>query len=319
MCVICYKARGKKLPSDETIRNMWATNPDGAGVMWKRSDGLVDFRKGFMKLDDFLDFVKQNHDLLEGTECAMHFRIGTHGGNTPGNTHPFIVSMDEEDKHSLVGSGQELVLMHNGILPCTPRRKDLSDTAELALRAGGYEPPVAFLRSVDDMIGSNKVVLFNKDGDAEFFGGKWQVGEDGLLYSNLNHEGFSRRWMGFGGVYDWDAYGDGRIVGVAKPTAPDKSEKKKKGDKKGKDEEDIEWLTAWDVELPPCLNLGLTDTEDLAREVVQEVALEVWGSDLMTEEEWSCFFATYADVLEDRFFELWDDERKPAGVASAGQ
>ena len=44
MCIIAAKPAGTKMPSRDTIRTMWAGNPDGAGVMYAQ-DGKVRTRR----------------------------------------------------------------------------------------------------------------------------------------------------------------------------------------------------------------------------------------------------------------------------------
>lgn len=90
MCIIAAKPAGVKMPSRDTIRTMWAGNPDGAGVMYAQ-DGKVRIDKGFMKLSDLeahLDKLERSLDLT-ATGVVLHFRITTHGGTCPENCHPF--------------------------------------------------------------------------------------------------------------------------------------------------------------------------------------------------------------------------------------
>lgn len=303
MCVICYKKREQKLPTEDKIRAMWTSNPDGAGIMWKTDKG-VNFDKGFMHLSEFLDFVKKHEKKLAGAEVAMHFRIGTHGGNTPGNTHPFIVDSDA-DPHVLSGRELPFVLMHNGVLPIGPRRKDISDTAELALRAGGYDPPDAFLCSISDMIGQNKIVVFRKDGDALFVGAEWKTGDDGLLYSNLNHE-----WAAYSdrdwhiGFHNWHG-GWSLTKNASAPTAVTAQT----------DEDGRPLFSAWDVELPDWLNVGLDDADLLARDVITMIANEYGCDPVMTQEEWNQFFTTYQPEIEEQFWAEWDEQTAELALA----
>ena len=76
-----------------------------------------------------------------------------------------------------------VLLMHNGVLPLRPRSLALSDTAELALRAGVFDNPLTFLYHVRDMIGQNKLCIM--DSRKLHLIGDWQQGSDGLKYSNL--------------------------------------------------------------------------------------------------------------------------------------
>lgn len=199
MCVICYKAKNKKLPSVEEIIKMWNKNPDGAGLMWIGDNGKVGWRKGFMSRKSLTRFIRHHEEYLNERDVALHFRITTHGGTSRGNTHPFAIDMDA-DPHALEGEA-DTVLMHNGMLSVNPRFNTISDSAELALRAGCYENPLFFLSSIDEFLEGSRILVFDKDG-AHFYGDKF-VESDGLLYSNLNHR---NTFHGYG--YH---YGYGRI------------------------------------------------------------------------------------------------------------
>jgi hypothetical protein len=184
MCVILYKEEGMALPPKKEIKAMWQRNPDGAGIMWQTNNGVVKFAKGFMSLKSFLKFIYSGEDVLVKSRLAMHFRITTHGGTSKGNTHPFVIN-SSIDSHTLDGSGDN-ILMHNGMLSLTPRKADISDSAELALRASSYDCPRQFIQNISDMIGSNKLIIFTK-GEKPLLVGQWQD-KNGYKYSNLNHD-----------------------------------------------------------------------------------------------------------------------------------
>lgn len=184
MCVIAYKSKSAKLPSAETIRKMWNTNPDGAGIMWREKNGTISFKKGFMKLDDFQKFIDSYRCALEKTECAMHFRITTHGGTSKGNCHPFIIG--DENCHKLDGNCSA-ILMHNGVLDIKPRYKDISDSGELAIRLGKLTDYIESMKALDEQFNGNRILIMNKAGTF-MFGDKFKTSpeNDGILYSNLN-------------------------------------------------------------------------------------------------------------------------------------
>ena len=133
MCIICIKEKNVNLPTTETIENMWYNNADGAGVMYPTTKG-VQIRKGFMTLKAFkkgLEAIRKEIDTT-ATPMILHFRIGTHGGDTAENTHPFPIS----DKLPLLQSKRltvPLAVAHNGIISITPSRKDISDTMEYVM------------------------------------------------------------------------------------------------------------------------------------------------------------------------------------------
>lgn len=199
MCVICHKAKGAKMPDIRTIIDMWDDNPHGAGIMW-RSGSLVKYAKGFMKQEKFLKFLKKNEKELADTEVAMHFRIATHGGVNPENTHPFPLDVGTNPK-SMSGTVQSC-MMHNGILPLVPRSKDISDTAELSLRAKAFPSPEKYIESIAEYVSAdNRIVVFAPS--VTLFVGDWHE-DGGLSFSNLNFKSMYDLGMGYQPMYYYD-------------------------------------------------------------------------------------------------------------------
>lgn len=93
--------------TDSEINDFWRLNNDGAGVIYKEN-GLVKWKKGFMKKDDLKYFVAKL-----SPPYIIHFRAATHGSECPELTHPFLVSMSNPLEGKLK-QGQYL-LMHNGV------------------------------------------------------------------------------------------------------------------------------------------------------------------------------------------------------------
>ena len=129
MCIIAAKPAGVKMPDTETIRRMWYSNRDGAGLMYA-ADGKVVIEKGFMKLTDFeaaLSRVAKRYD-LDKLPLVLHFRITTHGGTKPSNCHPFPITRSVEKLQALK-SYATIGVAHNGVIPIVPRH-GISDTME---------------------------------------------------------------------------------------------------------------------------------------------------------------------------------------------
>lgn len=201
MCVICHKAKGAKMPDIKTILDMWDDNPHGAGIMW-RSGSEVKYVKGFMKQDKFLKFIKKNEKELEETEVAMHFRIATHGGINPWNTHPFPMDPGTNTK-SMSGTVRSC-MMHNGVLPIVPRDDGISDTAELSLRAKSFPSPEKYIESIAEYVSTdNRILVFAPD--ETLFVGDWHE-EGQLSFSNLNFKSMYDLGFGFQPkyYYDWN-------------------------------------------------------------------------------------------------------------------
>lgn len=208
MCVILFKSQNCALPSKKEIKSMWNTNPDGAGIMWQKNNGKVNFIKGFMSCKKLIKHLFSNQEELVKAKVAIHFRITTHGGTSEGNTHPFVADMNVSP-HLLSGTAN-YVLMHNGMLTVKPREKNISDSAELALRAGSYENPRYFLEQINDLVDDNKIILFVK-GEEPLFIGDWEE-KDGFIYSNLNHDfikpskKYPYNYYDYDFKYDYDNY-----------------------------------------------------------------------------------------------------------------
>lgn len=133
MCIIAVKPANVAMIDDKTIENMWYNNDDGAGFMYPAHGG-VKIRKGFMTLKALKKALKELSKEIDttATPIILHFRIGTSGGNTAANTHPFPVSesLAALQKTHLT---TPLAVAHNGIIDIRPRKKDISDTMEYIL------------------------------------------------------------------------------------------------------------------------------------------------------------------------------------------
>lgn len=121
MCIILYKPKNVPLPSKQTLKNCFDNNDDGIGFC--EIGEMSKIHKGFMDFEIFYKFFMDRYDKKKA--YAIHFRIGTSGGNIPQNTHPFPISGNEADLKELYFETRQ-VCCHNGILG--NGRKNLSDT-----------------------------------------------------------------------------------------------------------------------------------------------------------------------------------------------
>lgn len=187
MCVICVSQKGIRQPNEDEIRNMWVSNPHGAGYMYVR-DGRVYIHKGFMELKDFLRTVK-SEEFTDDDVVVYHFRISTQAGVTPEMTHPFPLSPDLADMKEL-DLACSVGIAHNGIIRLTSTKDaEYSDTA---LFITEYLP--ALIRDTADItdkrvkktikaLADSKLVLLNEDGDVAIIG-DFYANRDGLMFSN---------------------------------------------------------------------------------------------------------------------------------------
>ena len=134
MCLAIYKPDGVE-PDWEAYETGYINNPDGAGFA-VADDGII-VRKGFFTFDDF----KAALEPYASMQCAIHFRLTSHGKTNRQNCHPFLVRRD-------------LALIHNGVLDIELSvNKDMSDTwhySTLLLKPMSERDPQFFLR--DEMI-----------------------------------------------------------------------------------------------------------------------------------------------------------------------
>ncbi len=203
MCVIVMP-KGKKKVTDEMIDKMWKSNGDGAGLAYIKK-GKVVVQKGFMTKDEF----KARYASLNTFPHALHFRIGTHGGNVPMLTHPFPCD----------GSGNALrykadsVLFHNGIV---------SDHLNLLFSLAGaigkerIKKLIAEDEFSDTVVGALAVEAFGRgalkklSGKWLFFTAKeqWLYGDwdedDDYYYSNKS---WNFSWKGYVRTYKVDNNG----------------------------------------------------------------------------------------------------------------
>jgi len=222
MCIIAAKPAGIPMPNEDTLRNMWEANPDGAGFMYPssvvgkkgKSKAAVQIEKGFMTWDAFkaaLDKLAATRD-LSATPLVLHFRITTHGGTCPELTHPFPVTSSRGVLRKL-RSTSPVGIAHNGIIHSVTAGKDMSDTSEYvasqlaplhsALPRFWESPPA--LELIRNAIGS-KMAILSADGKITTIGDFIEDG--GILYSNssYSYRRFSFSYSSAGGWCDneWD-------------------------------------------------------------------------------------------------------------------
>lgn len=121
MCVIASIPAGRTV-SESELRDMWQTNPDGAGIAWIEGNKVVTYKS--MKLKPFLRKFKQVVQHHGQSDILVHMRIATHGEVCLDNNHPFVVKQDGKEV-------TDVVFAHNGILPrafIPPAKHNISDT-----------------------------------------------------------------------------------------------------------------------------------------------------------------------------------------------
>ena len=219
------------MPANKTIENMWHNNSDGAGFMYAKG-GTVHVEKGFMKLKNLKAALKQLEKKVDvtNTPIVLHFRITTHGGTSPGNTHPFPV-VEKLPLLQMTKSKAPLAVAHNGIINIKPSKEDISDTMEYILTqlAPLYQLKKDFYKHeagkklIYNAIKS-KMAFLDGEGRIETIGDFLEV--DGILYSNASYkartlyhkwdfwEDYSFQWYGsdHGKYMTWLTEDDGYII-----------------------------------------------------------------------------------------------------------
>ena len=210
MCIIASSEIGINLPSAETIKTMWYKNSDGAGFMYHKNNRVI-IKKGFMTLESFnqaIENLKNEIDVIN-TTIVMHFRIGTHGGNTPENTHPFPITEEELFLKKLT-TNCDIGMAHNGIINTVKPRNSISDTMEYVLEFLApfkqidrrfYTKPL-WQKIIENTINGSRMCFLNSVGEVEYIG-NWETDEDGIKYSNSGYQSYGNYKY-----YDWDWYDD---------------------------------------------------------------------------------------------------------------
>lgn len=200
MCIICVKPQGVKLPDNSKLQNMFTNNPHGAGFMYTK-DGKVEIRKGFMTYADFkLALDKACAEGADAGAMVMHFRITTHGGTCPQNTHPFPLTDNIGELRSLA-TNCDVGVAHNGIINIKTRNKETSDTQEFiaSVLTPVYKCDPKFWESerirngIAEAINGSRMAILTGAGEVCMIGNF--IVNDGCCYSNDSFEPFDSRWF----------------------------------------------------------------------------------------------------------------------------
>lgn len=201
MCVVAVKKAGVQFPNDDLMKSMWDSNSDGAGFMYTHN-GKVHIEKGFMKYDDLMRAIAQLKKRIDivNTPVVLHFRITTHGGTSPQNTHPFPISSNEKYLKAL-DLTCSVGMVHNGIISSVVVDKDakMSDTmvyiqdvlAPLSMLNKSFYKNDFGKQLMENQIGWSKLAFLDKSGDLQLVGSflkGTKYNSKDLLFSNLNHE-----------------------------------------------------------------------------------------------------------------------------------
>lgn len=192
MCIIAVKPRNIKNPSEETLRNMFYANPDGAGVAFNLN-GKLYIIKGLMTFEAFWEVCKI---IPQESAAIYHTRIETSGGVCKELTHPFLLDKDVDKQRQIrieIDKGEAVA--HNGVFNEFRWKEKNNDTTQFI---STYLAPLKRLKDkanerildydIKEIINklcdySNKLAIIDERGETMCFGDNW-IYENGIYYSN---------------------------------------------------------------------------------------------------------------------------------------
>lgn len=200
MCLIIHKPAQTEI-ADSIIRSALDYNPDGFGIM---SAGKAE-KYSAMGFSEAKRIIGEYRDV----ECAIHFRMATHGKVNKSNTHPFRLK-------------NRAYLMHNGVLGKYTKLVDAKGTkSDTRLFVETFcnrmisehgSIPVAELES--EITGS-AVCIMQPDGTINRYGRGWNQ-YAGSWFSNTyawDHPEYTTTWDSYGtsdyASEYWKQYYDG--------------------------------------------------------------------------------------------------------------
>lgn len=213
MCLISVCPKGTEKDSKQVldfIRSGASCNGQGSGFMYKRNgQNTITISKGYFHIEKLIeDLLKLKLDKED--EVVFHHRIGTSGGVTRANTHPFVISTDNKEVCEIDITTDKPCLVHNGVFfgldEYENRNKDMSDTYAFVRHVMSnpnimnifLEDRVLFKVIFDRIIGTDKLCLLFPNRDLELYG-KY-IETDGYFHSNGGYFTYTRN---IGGVeYD---------------------------------------------------------------------------------------------------------------------
>ena len=230
MCVIAFAPKGVDIPNEKQIRDMWATNPDGAGYAYVSKKGKVIYRKGFMTVESLLKELEAP-ERFKNTNFAIHFRIGTSGKNDGATCHPFPLSTEFGDLRKTEGE-TDSVLFHNGVLSKGGIVSPLaSDTQDFVIAMTPLLKKYSRSKARDYFIGEltqgSRLLILYKNNVFKMYG-DWQ--KDGNIWvSNLSYK-YDYKWYGEGYygwnyMHDYDYYDD-YLYGITSASSTKQKDKK---------------------------------------------------------------------------------------------
>ena len=176
MCVIIYVPKTATI-SKEEISDAWRVNPDGAGFSIQ-DDNKVYFKRGFMKLEDFYNAIK---NYIGVKNLLLHFRISTSKAVNKIQTHPY----KKGNVMITEGTTTKPIICMNGIISGQKEYKDCNDTMSYIIdhKEAFANINQDILNIIEEASGAKWAVM---KPDEVLLSSKFQE-KNGKFYSNKNH------------------------------------------------------------------------------------------------------------------------------------
>lgn len=184
MCIIVYKTAGIELPADHILQVCFENNPHGAGFMYRDGNNKIQIRKGFTTAKKLLKSLHREIVSKE-IDCAIHFRIATHGKICRANSHPFPITANKADLQKLTMECNR-ALVHNGILSgYGTLNGDMSDSGFFAKMLYPCNTDEQYKSALNRHNQSSKFVVMTNT--ATFISGDF-IEDNGIRYSNTSYK-----------------------------------------------------------------------------------------------------------------------------------
>lgn len=207
MCIIVSKQIGVEMPSVETLKECFLSNPDGAGFMYANGK-VVKIRKGFMDFASFMNALDKEipEEKRKDTAIVMHFRIATSGKVQPACCHPFPVS-DEKEKLQATEMDSRWGIAHNGVINGRTTYDGWSDTmdfvADVVAPLSRMHPSFMYSDDARDLLAGacmSKLAIMDNAGDIMLVGHFEEA--DGVNYSNTSYLKTTYNWSSYRSWWD---------------------------------------------------------------------------------------------------------------------
>lgn len=263
MCILMVKPKGVMAPSDETLRQCFTSNPDGAGISYCTKDRKIVIKKGLMTYESFVDAV---HSIPINSTALIHCRISTAGGVCPELTHPYPLSGDfskllktnitlspSKPKEKVYSVGHNGIFYGKNFKLAKEKSNDsqafiinyLTPLKIVCDMAGVNVLDEAFVPTIDKVVDGSRVAIIDNDNNFKIYGNGW-IYDNGVYYSNGTYKSYTSTSWSKGwnysyyndDLYDWTDDYDYNGNPVKKgDTKKDKEDLYKKPIQSGTDEE----------------------------------------------------------------------------------